>query len=150
MLKLLTLCLSLLTFNLYAFELTLIDKEGNKHSFTQEQLLSIEQHTFSTELPWIEGSSEFSGIYVTDLLNTAKLEMPEQLTFIALNDYKVTVPSQDFVDFKPIISIHKDGSTMSVRDKGPYWLVYPLSDVPELNEPDTHSKMIWQIKEIHF
>lgn len=147
---LLILVMSLFTFNAFATDLTLIDKEGNKHSFSQEQLLSLDQHSFATVLPWIDGTSEFSGIYVSDLVDHAKLEMPEQITFIALNDYKVSIPSQDFIDFKPIISIHKDGKTMSIREKGPYWLVYPLSEIPELNEPSTHSKMIWQIKEIHF
>ncbi|MGR5117788.1 hypothetical protein ACPV5L_19565 [Vibrio astriarenae] len=148
--KLWALVLSLLSFNALSFDLTLIDKEGNKHSFTQEQLLELEQHQINTELPWIEGSAEFSGIYVQDLISQADLTMPEQITFVALNDYKVTVPSEDFTTIKPVFAIYKDGEAMSVRDKGPYWLVYPLSDRPEINEPDTHAKMIWQIKEIHF
>ncbi|MGR5541118.1 hypothetical protein ACPV5V_21435, partial [Vibrio campbellii] len=74
--KLWALVLSLLSFNALSFDLTLIDKEGNKHSFTQEQLLELEQHQINTELPWIEGSAEFSGIYVQDLISQADLTMP--------------------------------------------------------------------------
>ncbi|MDR9827681.1 hypothetical protein RCJ22_18935 [Vibrio sp. FNV 38] len=139
-----------LSLSAFAFDLTLIDKEGNKHTFTQEQLLEIDQHELTTVLPWIEGDAIFSGVYVQDLVNSADLDMPEQVTFVALNDYKVTIPSSDFETFKPIFAIYRDGKEMSVKDKGPYWIVYPLSDMPELNEPDTHAKMIWQIKEVHF
>ncbi|CAK2335628.1 hypothetical protein VCRA2119O147_300047 [Vibrio crassostreae] len=38
---------------------------------------------------------------------------------------------------------------MSVRDKGPYWLIYPLSSTPDIDNTDFHAKMIWQIRDIH-
>ncbi|OZT82421.1 oxidoreductase, partial [Vibrio sp. 03_296] len=37
-----------------------------------------------------------------------------------------------------------------VRDKGPFWLIYPQSSFPkELNIERYHSQMVWQLKQIH-
>ncbi|MCW0470047.1 hypothetical protein OH492_17340 [Vibrio chagasii] len=48
------------------------------------------------------------------------------VTIVALNDYKVAVPKEDFDDYQPIIAIKQNGEFMSVRDKGPYWLDLPV------------------------
>jgi hypothetical protein len=75
--------------------------------------------------------------------------MSKHVTLVALNDYKISVPNEDFKKYKPIIAIKQDGEFMSVRDKGPFWLIYPLSSKPDINNTDFHAKMIWQIRDIH-
>ncbi|GAL28475.1 hypothetical protein JCM19239_1551 [Vibrio variabilis] len=39
---------------------------------------------------------------------------------------------------------------MSIRDKGPYWVIFPLSQYPEIDNTDYHSMMIWQLKEVRY
>jgi hypothetical protein len=73
-----------------------------------------------------------------------------QLTAVALNDYTVAIPAEDADRYRVIVAIKRNGAYMPVRDKGPLWIVYPLDDSKELRTPETHAKMIWQLKAIVF
>ncbi|MGP9833543.1 hypothetical protein [Marinobacter sp. NSM] len=37
---------------------------------------------------------------------------------------------------------------MSIRDRGPFWVMLPLSTRPELDEELYHRLMVWQLSEI--
>jgi hypothetical protein len=58
----------------------------------------------------------------------------------------VDIPVADAANPQVIVAYRMNGETMRVRDKGPLWLIYPLSSDPSLQAEATHSKMIWQIK----
>ncbi|MDA0151422.1 hypothetical protein OH460_03780 [Vibrio sp. Makdt] len=142
--------LSLCSFSILASSgLTVFDQIGKKHEMTREQLLLLPQTEIKTVLPWAEGESVYSGVTLQAILETMDLSISPLVTIVALNDYKVAVPKEDFDDYQPIIAIKQNGEFMSVRDKGPYWLIYPLSSQPDINNTDFHAKMIWQIRDIH-
>lgn len=146
----LLLIFSFCSFSIFAAsELTVFDHLGQKHEFSREQLLSLPQQEISTSLPWVDGESVYSGVTLLAVLESMDLPVSAQVTFVALNDYKVAVPKEDFYDYQPIIAIKQNGEFMSVRDKGPYWLIYPLSARPDIDNTDFHAKMIWQIRDIH-
>ncbi|MDD1827939.1 hypothetical protein LRP52_37775 [Photobacterium sp. ZSDE20] len=146
----LLLIFSFCSFSIFAAsELTVFDHLGQKHEFSREQLLSLPQQEISTTLPWVDGESVYSGVTLLAVLESMDLPVSAQVTFVALNDYKVAVPKEDFYDYQPIIAIKQNGEFMSVRDKGPYWLIYPLSARPDIDNTDFHAKMIWQIRDIH-
>ncbi|MEZ8466385.1 hypothetical protein AB6D04_19135 [Vibrio splendidus] len=142
--------LSLCSFSIFAAsELTIFDHLGQKHQFSREQLLLLPQKEITTSLPWLDGELVYSGVALQTVLETKDLPMTSQVTFVALNDYKIAVPKEDFDDYQPIIAIKQNGQFMSVREKGPYWLIYPLSSTPDIDNTDFHAKMIWQIRDIH-
>ncbi|WP_427916892.1 hypothetical protein [Vibrio splendidus] len=142
--------LSLCSFSIFAAsELTIFDHLGQKHQFSREQLLLLPQKEITTSLPWLDGEMVYSGVALQTVLETKDLPMASQVTFVALNDYKIAVPKEDFDDYQPIIAIKQNGQFMSVREKGPYWLIYPLSSTPDIDNTDFHAKMIWQIRDIH-
>jgi hypothetical protein len=41
-----------------------------------------------------------------------------------------------------------DDRPMSVRDKGPLWVVYPFDDVPAYQSETIYSRSIWQLDRI--
>ncbi|TCN84176.1 hypothetical protein EDB65_11073 [Vibrio crassostreae] len=142
--------LSLCSFSIFATsQLTVFDHLGQKHQLSREQLLQLPQQEIITSLPWVDGELVYSGVTLQTVLETMDLPIASQVTFVALNDYKIAVPKEDFYDYQPIIAIKQDGEFMSVRDKGPYWLIYPLSTRPDIDNTDFHAKMIWQIRDIH-
>ncbi|MCG9640602.1 hypothetical protein L1D22_11945 [Vibrio sp. Isolate34] len=146
----LLLIFSFCSFSIFAAsELTVFDHLGQKHEFSREQLLSLPQQEISTTLPWVDGESVYSGVTLLAVLESMDLPVSAQVTFVALNDYKVVVPKEGFYDYQPIIAIKQNGEFMSVRDKGPYWLIYPLSTRPDIDNTDFHAKMIWQIRDIY-
>ena len=79
--------------------------------------------------------------------NGSGLAAPK-LALTSLNDYSVDVPAEDAEKYDVIVAYKQNGEYMRVRDKGPFWLVYPLDQYPELQNEQTATKMIWQMKAI--
>ena len=69
---------------------------------------------------------------------------------VALNDYKVDIPAEDFTNYPVILAYRMDGDLLKIRDKGPLWIVYPQDDFPDLKTKQTQAKWVWQVKEIRF
>jgi len=66
----------------------------------------------------------------------------------ALNDYSAEIPVVDLKKYPVLLAYKRNGTYMSVRDKGPLWIVYPLSEYPELNLPHINNRWIWQLSRI--
>mgnify|MGYP002138113442 CR=1 FL=1 len=57
-------------------------------------------------------------------------------------------PAYEAFREKVIIADRRNGALMPIRDKGPLWIIYPLSNQSELDGESTYSKMIWQLKQL--
>ena len=89
-----------------------------------------------------------SGVRLSDVLDRVGAS-GDTLTAIALNDYSAELPSEDARTWPVILAFSRDGKTLSVRDKGPLWIVYPRDDHAELqSEALAMGKWVWQLKAI--
>lgn len=112
-----------------------------------ETLDSLDQITFSTTTIWTDGDVQFSGVSLKALL--AYLDVDGQsLEMVALNDYAVTMPVADLEDVAPILATRMNGETMSVRDKGPYWVVFPYDSDPKYSTETNYARSIWQLNRL--
>ena len=68
----------------------------------------------------------------------------------ALNDYEMDVPAEDWEDNGAILATRRNGETMPIKDKGPFWIMYPISSDPKLDTQLYHGRMVWQVKLIDF
>lgn len=103
--------------------------------------------TINTESPWTEGVVEYQGVLVRDILaNVGATGTSVGAT--ALNDYTVTIPVSDFQDYDVILATRRDGEVLSVRDRGPVWIIYPWTDQPNLQNEVIFSRSIWQLKSL--
>ncbi|WP_374379803.1 hypothetical protein [Dongia sp.] len=116
-------------------------------AFDQAALDRLTHVTVKTETPWTQGLLEFSGVPLKALLDLAGAK-GSVISAFALNEYSVEIPMSDADIAGLIIADRKNGTLMPVRDKGPLWIIYPLSDQPELQTEETHAKMIWQLKQL--
>ena len=66
----------------------------------------------------------------------------------AINDYTVEIPVSDAVEGGPIIAYSVDGKPMSVRDKGPLWVIYPYDSGAQYRSEVIYSRSIWQLDRI--
>lgn len=128
-------------------QVTRADAEGQV-AFDEAALDALPQHSFTTTAPWFKEKSTFTGPYLSDLLEAVGAK-GTTLTFRALNDYKVQVPVSDATQFRPILARKINNKTISVRDKGPLFLIYPFDSDPNLNTEVYFARSIWQIKSIH-
>lgn len=142
-----TASLVLLTSRVEATPMLTISGEVAKQTLTREQLIQLADRTIKTQTPWTEGEQVFLGISAQKLLE--KVNKPaHSLKAHALNDYWATIPTDDIKKYNPIFAIKKNGDWMRVRDKGPIWVIYPLSDFNQLDNEVLHSRMAWQVDRI--
>jgi hypothetical protein len=81
---------------------------------------------------------------ITDLLGVEE----GTLLATAINDYTVEIPVADAVPGGPIIAYLMDGEEMSVREKGPLWVVYPYDSNADYRSEVVYSRSIWQLDRI--
>lgn len=115
--------------------------------FDMHMLAALPQAHIETHTPWTEGVTRFDGVLVRDLLKHVAAN-GQELAFTALNDYAVSIGVTDFDAYPVLIATKMNGAPMSVRNKGPLWLIYPMDDYPELQEPLYRDRMIWQLRSI--
>lgn len=139
------------TFSLASFAtsdiILTVTYKGQQTFFTLEQLSPYIVENISTETPWTQGKNEFLGISAQSLLKLYHLPHSD-LKVSALNHYWSVLPSEDIKKYNPLFAVKKNGELMSVRDKGPVWVIYPLSDYHELHNEILHSRMVWQVSSI--
>ncbi len=115
--------------------------------FDLKMIEALPQHQFETRTPWTEGTSRYHGVLLSVLLDYVGAA-GHTMTATALNDYKVSVNYQELKDYPIMLAYKKDGQYMRIRDKGPLWILYPMSDFKELDHPRHHSGMVWQLRKL--
>ena len=126
------------------FVLTVEPDDGPTVEFSLADLDAMPQRSFRTETIWTDGVIEFRGVVLADLLEEAGAETGT-LTLTALNDYAVEMPVAEIGDEYPIVATRMNGETMPVRDKGPYWLVYPYDENQRYRTETVYTRSIWQL-----
>ncbi len=101
----------------------------------------------TTHTPWTRGPQVFEGASLRDLLPTGA-HAARQLTAIALDDFRAVIPMADVRDHGLFLAWRRNGDVMPVRDRGPFWLVYPWSQRPAIDTPEFHRRSAWQLRAI--
>jgi len=121
-------------------------KDGTA-AFDRNTLASFPVTKLKTETPWTDGIINFEGVLLRDMMEHLKAT-GNTLKATAINDYSVDIPVEDIQNHDVIIAYKMNGKFMSIRDKGPLWVIYPWSDTPSLRSELYHSRSIWQLIEI--
>ena len=124
-----------------------VTNSGDTAVFDLAMLEALGVTTFTTSTPWTEGEEEFTGVSLMALLAALDLE-DGTLAATAINDYAVEIPVSDAVEGGPIIAYARNGEAMSVRDKGPLWVVYPYDANADYQSELIYSRSIWQLDRI--
>lgn len=116
-------------------------------AFDLDMLKAIGEVTFETSTPWTEGVHSFTGVPLDALLQSVGVT-EGTLTAKAINDYAVEIPFSDAVADGPILAYLQNGNPMSVREKGPLWVVYPYDSKDDYQTEVIYSRSIWQLSSI--
>lgn len=120
---------------------------GAVADFDMAMLDALGNHETLTTTPWYNGVKKFSGPLGSDLLDAVGAT-GTQLKVTALNDYVTVIPVSDFKDYEVILATQLDDAPMSVRDKGPIFVIYPFDQQPALNNETYYGRSAWQVKSI--
>lgn len=107
-------------------------------------LLALGPRSLQTTTPWTDGTPVFRGVLVRDILHFLGAT-GEAVRATAHNDYRVEIPISDFLDYPVLLAYEMNGKRLSMRDKGPLWIVFPRDQFPEFRNRRTERKMIWQL-----
>lgn len=115
--------------------------------FDLAMLEALAGDRITTETPWFEGTQTFEGPLLSDLLDTLGAE-GETLRVTAINDYAAEIPISEIRDYPVILATRLNGRTMSIRDKGPSFVIYPFDRAPELYDEVHFGRSVWQVTSI--
>jgi hypothetical protein len=118
---------------------------GDTASFDMAMLEALPQRSFTTRTPWYDKPVSFTGPLLADVLNAVQAR-GSVLQAVAINDYKVSIPMEDSRKYPVIVARLLNGQAMTVRDKGPLFVVYPFDNSRELRKLTFYERSIWQLK----
>lgn len=128
-----------------------VEGQGPVALFSQSDLDSLTQQSIETTSPYFEGQIRFSGPQLEAVLQHASVSNVNDsrpITLRALNNYSVKTTTETLIENGAIIATRKSGSRLSLRDRGPFWIILPLSDRPELDNENYHRLLVWQLSHI--
>lgn len=117
---------------------------GDAVTFDHAALAALGPTVLETETPWTEGTRRFEGVLLRTLL-AAVGARGESLRAEALNDYAATIPVRELRTVDVLLAWSMDGRRLQRRDKGPFWIVYPWSQRPELDDRVHRQRSVWQV-----
>ena len=117
---------------------------GEVKVFDLQAIQAFESTSFTTTTIWTTGTQTFTGVSLVDFLADYNLDFTS-LKATAINSYAIEIPVTDIVANGAIIAYLKNGRTMSVREKGPLWIVYPYDSIPDYQSEVIYSRSIWQL-----
>lgn len=121
---------------------------GAEFAFTLMDLRELPQHTVVTGNEFVDGEQAFSGVLLGDTIAAAGLSATETIRLTAVNDYQIEIPWSDVEEYNVLLAFSMGGVALSRRDKGPIWVIYPMSAYEELRGPEYNARLIWQLVRI--
>ncbi|WP_367846642.1 molybdopterin-dependent oxidoreductase [Rhodoferax sp. WC2427] len=115
--------------------------------FDMAMLEKLPQKTFTTQTPWYPKPVTFTGPLLRDVLAAAGAK-GSKIVAVALNDYKTDIPFDDATRFNPIVAHLLDNKPMSIREKGPLFIVYPFDTAAELRTEMYYNRSAWQLSSL--
>lgn len=117
---------------------------GEKAVFDAEMLESLAGRTIETRTPWHDGSQTFRGPLARSVLEAVGAQ-GEVVIASALNDYTAEIPVSDLERYDVILATHMNGERMTVRERGPIFVIYPFDENPSLHQETVYGRSVWQV-----
>jgi hypothetical protein len=121
-----------------------ITNDGDTAKFDRPMLEALGMQKFTTHTKWDNDPVTFEGPLMVELMKAVGAS-GETAQAVALNDYHTDIPIADFALYKPILALKRDGVYMSVREKGPLFVVYNYDSDPELKQQKYYGRSAWQV-----
>lgn len=127
--------------------LSITTADGETARISMAELMALEATEINTSTQWTEGVQKFRGV-AFDVLFDAYGLIAETVRVSALNDYNVMVPVNVLREDGAILAYHLNGTEMSVREKGPFWVIFPYDAEERFNTDTYWAYSVWQVKSV--
>lgn len=116
--------------------------------FDLAMLEKLPQTSFSTRTPWFPEPRKFTGVRLRDLLSALGAAQRGSISAEAINDYRATIPAEDWTEHDLLVAWRLDDAPMSVREMGPLLIIYPFDAEPKLRNAVRYNRAVWQLRRI--
>jgi hypothetical protein len=114
---------------------------------TLAQIQALPQHELTEQPTNFPNAGKFRGPLLSDVLKLAGAE-GKNVKLTALDDYQVDITADEMAQHQPILSLELDGATLIGHDFGPYFVMWPFREKPEIDNDTFQAKAIWQVTKI--
>lgn len=121
----------------------LVLNDTSSARFDRDMLEALDWVELRTFTSFTEGPQTFAGPTLASVLAAVGAE-GVTLHATAINDYSISFPVAHADAHNVILALDRNGMPMRVRDKGPIWVVFPLSE-QEAEKKTFDKQMIWQL-----
>lgn len=115
--------------------------------FDLAMLDQLPRRDVTTETPWYDGVHTFDGALLSKVLEAVGAH-GKALRVVAINGYEATIPMDDVDRFPVILATRLDGKLLSIREKGPIFVVYPFDLNADLYNEVYYGRSVWQVQAI--
>ncbi|QDL94160.1 hypothetical protein FDP22_20105 (plasmid) [Paroceanicella profunda] len=120
----------------------------NTVALDEQALLDMPQVSVNTSNEFVDGVTEFTGPLARDVIGLIGRGTATKARLTAVNDYTVELDLAEFEKYDVIFALAMNGERLSLRDKGPIWVIYPMDDYAELQDPSYNNRLIWQLVKV--
>jgi hypothetical protein len=114
---------------------------------SQEDILAISNQELITATPWTDGNHAFRGAPLAAVLERAGIQRG-WVNARGLNHYSINLPLNKVLASHAFLAVHMNGELMRIKDKGPFWIIFPWNDHSELLTRDVRSWSVWQLQSL--
>ncbi len=115
-------------------------------TYNRVTLEALGMHSIKTKTPWTNGVTHFEGVKVKDVLEKAGIST-KPVTAMSFDDYAISIPAKFIEEHDPIIASRMNGQVMTMKDKGPYWIMFDLDNVSEEKAIELRAFSVWHLVE---
>jgi hypothetical protein len=122
-----------------------VRNHGEEAVFEMDMLEALPGRKGTMQTPWEREKITFEGPLMSAVLDAVEAKGSTVLV-TALNEYAAEIPVSDFRKWPVILATRKNGGRMTVREKGPLFIVYPFDAASELYNEVYFGRSVWQVK----
>ena len=115
--------------------------------FDREMLESIGRASITSRSEVSDVPQVFEGVPLRAVLDRVGAR-GKAMRATALNDYVSVIPFED-LQFEPILAMRVDNRVLTIRDKGPLWIVYPRDAHKVLQDTRYDARWVWQLSKLN-
>lgn len=116
--------------------------------FTRADLEAMDQQEIQTSNDFVDGVATFRGPSAFALIDQIGRAGSDVVRMTAANDYFIDIDIMELADYGAILALEMNDKPLTIRDRGPIWLMYPIDQFEELQDSSINNRLIWQLETI--
>lgn len=112
--------------------------------FDQQMLATYPVTQFTTTTVWTQGEVHFAGVALAEVLRDVGAS-GSTIIATGVDEFFAEIPMSSITDTMPILAYAMDGQQMSLRNRGPLWIMYPYDSNATLRSEVVQTRSVWQL-----